>query len=194
MAGELSRRGVLGAALGAIVARFVPALPAISAVPAVAAPANLLLPAWIVGTPGEPDHEVVRALTREAAIAFRCDGCDGDDDGLVNQPGCDCYSCSEQGGYEATRVAEWDDKPVVTDGDWMAAGFETRCDRCDYEVSYDLGGRVVQGKPVCDECLTLADWRLVDSERAAEMEAEALADAAADAAQVPAPSLKSEGR
>lgn len=189
MGGELSRRGILGSALGLIVARF---LPAASVAPVAAAPAKALLPAWIVGTPGEPDHEVVRALTREAAIAFRCDDCDGDDDGLINQPGCECYACCERGNYEATRVAEWDAKPIVTDGDWMAAGFETRCDRCDYEVSYDLGGRVVQGKPVCDECLTLAEWRLVDPERAAEMEAEALADAGQ--APTPTPTLKREGQ
>ncbi|KMO18865.1 hypothetical protein [Methylobacterium indicum] len=185
MAGELSRRGVLGSALGAIAARFLPVIPA---APVVAAPTKALLPAWIVGTPGEPDHEVIRALTREAAIALRCDECEGDDDGLTDQPDCECEFCTSNRGYEATRVPAWDAKCIVTDGDWLAAGFDANCARCGEQTSRDDGGEIVQGKPVCGCCLTLADWRLIDPERAAEMEADALADAA------PTPTLKREGR
>lgn len=185
MAGELSRRGVIGSALGAIITHFLPAIPA---APAAAAPAQAPLLAWIVGTPGEPDHEVVHAATREAAIAFRCDGCEGDDDGVVNAPGCECYACTEQGGYEATRVPEWDGKRDVTDAEWMAAGFETMCSRCGYEASRDEGGRVVRDKPVCGCCMTTADWRLVEPEVADELEAEALE------AQAPTPTLKREGQ
>lgn len=48
------------------------------------------------------------------------------------------------------------------------AGF---CARCDAPVYADDDGSVqlVDGKPVCDDCMTLDDWDIVDPEFAAEL-------------------------
>lgn len=173
--GRLSRRALL---LGTSAVAVAAALPAAQIAPAAAKVAKPPLPTWIVGTPGEWDHEVIRAATREAAIAFRAEGCEFEDDpdeeeGLGG-PNCVCEDCTARGGYEATRVPQWDGRPVnsIGGGDWLDIGNEAICSRCDYETAKESGGHNIGGKAVCEDCMTLADWDIVDPERAAELRAE----------------------
>lgn len=173
----ISRRGFL---LGTSAVAVAAALPGVPAAPAVAKVAAAPLPTWIVGTPGEWDHEVIRAATREAAIAFRAEACDFEDDPDADPnngdggPSCECYACTDRSGYEATRVAAWDGRPKgsITDCDWLEAGFDARCDRCDDVATQEDNGRNVSGKAICGDCMTLADWDIVDPEYAAELRAE----------------------
>lgn len=173
---NLSRRAFLASASAAAVVAGLPAGASVSVAPIAPTP-KPLLPAWIVGTPGEWDHEVIRAATREAAIAFRAEECDFADDPDPEDggggPDCDCEACTARGGYEATRVEAWDQKPSesITSGDWLKAEFCANCERCGYETDFE-NGCSVGTKAVCHDCMTLADWEIVDPEYAAEMRAE----------------------
>lgn len=171
----ISRRSLL---LGTSAVAVAAALPAVQAAPAVAKVAKPPMPTWIVGTPGEWDHEVIRAATREAALLLRCDECEfadePDEEEGLGGPNCECEFCIARHGYEATRVPSMDGKPVeqIGSGDWLDAKFCANCERCSYETDFDCGGHNVGGKAVCEDCMTLADWDIVDPERAAELRAE----------------------
>jgi hypothetical protein len=175
---ELSRRALLASAGAAAVVAGLPAGASVPVAPIVKA-VKPPLPTWIVGTPGEWDHEIIRAATRELAVHLRCDECEGEDDeDFAGPDGCECEPCLARGGYEATRVPGWDGRPKdsIGSGDWLAIGNEARCERCSYETCEDSGGRNVAGKAICEHCMTLADWDIVDPERAAEIREE-MADA-----------------
>lgn len=172
----LHRRTFLALTGAAVAATTMPyAAPPVSAV-AGALPAKPPMPTWIVGTPGEGDHYVIRAATREAAIRFRAEECEmapADEDFVADGP-CECCTCTESAGFESTRVQAWDGKPEyqITDGDWVDAGFDSTCARCSYEASQREGGRNVNGKAICADCMRIADWEIVDPEYAAELRAE----------------------
>lgn len=173
----ISRRALL---LGTSAVAVAAALPAVQVAPVAAKVAKPPMPTWIVGTPGEWDHEVIRAATREAAVRLRCEECefegspDADPASGEGGPECECEACYESRGFEATRVPEWDGRSAdsIGGGDWLVVGREALCDRCGYETSADACGHNVGGKAVCEDCLTLADWDIVDPERAAELRAE----------------------
>lgn len=189
MAGELSRRGVMGVALGAIFARFLPAMSAAPVAAAVAPTSTAPLLTWIVGTPGEWNHQVIRAPDLKTALWLRAEECE--DDGT--DPDCCCDACMDGRGLEATRVPAWDGKPEdsITSGDWLRANFGAACSRCGEETDGIDAGHAVGPEAVCECCMTLADWRIIDPDYAAEMEAEALADAV----DTPAPSqTRGEGQ
>lgn len=177
MADRLTRRGLL---IGSSAVAVAAALPSITA-PVVAKAAKAPLPTWIVGTPGESDFEVIRAATREAAIRFRAEACEFDDDPDADPASgeggeaCECCACTDRGGYEATRVAAWDGRPEasITNGDWVDVGFDGICDRCGDPASRDDNGHNIGGKAICGDCMTLADWEIVNPEYAAELRAEA---------------------
>lgn len=63
--------------------------------------------------------------------------------------------------------------------DYHRAGWGYVCDRCGGEP---VGGdwEVVDGVPVCNDCMTLDEWRVVNPKYAAEMEEEARLDALTD--------------
>lgn len=190
MSASLHRRTFLALSGAAVAATTMPyAAPPISAAVDVL-PTKPPIPTWIVGTPGEADAEVVRAITREAAILFRAEECEVVESGDKPFEDCDCGACTARWGYEATRISAWDGKPEdsITSEDWMKAGFETTCDRCGYECSYDAGDHAIDGKAVCDDCMTLADWDVVHPERAAELRAEMEDEAS------PSPSSMEAGR
>lgn len=172
-AGAVSRRGFLTTASAAALVAGLPAGARVPVAP-IAKAVKPPLPTWIVGTPGEWDHQIVRALTREAAVRLRCDDCEGEDDeDFAGPDGCECEPCLARGGYEATRVPEWDGRPEksIGSGDWLARGSEALCERCGYETNPEYGHNV-SGKAVCEDCMTLADWDIVDPERAAEIREE----------------------
>ncbi|WP_345820409.1 hypothetical protein ABC766_00060 [Methylobacterium fujisawaense] len=180
----LSRRSFLAAAGAAATVAGLPAGASVPVAP-VAKAVKPPLPTWIVGTPGEWDHEIIRAASREAAVLMRCDDCEGaDDEDFAGPDGCECEPCLARSGYEATRVPEWDGRPEssIGSGDWLDRGSEAICSRCDYETAKEMGGWNINGKAVCEDCMTLADWDIVDPERAAELRAD-MAEDEAEAAQ-----------
>lgn len=162
---DISRREVL---LGAIAVTAAAALPTI---PAPAAMAPEALPAWAVGTPGEFNFQHIVAKTaEEAEKIFRAEWCDDSCEGEEDAPCGACDACCLE--VNATRVEIWDGKKDTTSGDWLEAGMGTYCARCSYECFADNGAKPVNGEAVCEECMTLADWDIIDPEHAAELRAE----------------------
>ena len=168
---ELSRRDLLiGAAAVAAVAN-IPTLPAMAA-------SAEVIPAWVVGTPGEFDWQHIIARTEEEARRFfaaevvggetACEEGGADD--------CDCEFCQSFNGVEAERKPMWDGKSYdgITPGDWLRSGTGHICSRCSYETFREEGGHGVGNEAVCEECMTLADWDIVDPGRAAEIREDAL--------------------
>lgn len=156
---------------------FLAASAASAAVATIPASATVALPqppmlAWIVGTPGEYDWQHVVGRTAEDAIKnFVCEQIGGDGCEEGGAPDCDCEWCYTINGLEAERKAAWDGKESVSAGDWIRSGVGHICSRCGYETSPDEGGRGLGDEAVCEECMTLVDWDIVDPERAAEIRA-----------------------
>lgn len=165
---NVSRREALLIGAGAVAALAVPSSAAIATTPSVAAP----LPAWIVGTPGEFDWQHVVSQTAEEAIRnYCCEKIGGDGCEEGGAPDCDCEWCCTIGSLEAERKAMWDGKDKVSPGDWLRSGTGHICSRCGYETFPEENGHGVGDEAVCEECMTLADWDIVDPERAAEIRA-----------------------
>jgi hypothetical protein len=163
---QLSRRELLiGAAAMAAVAN-------IPTLPDVAAPTEII-PAWAVGTPGEFNWQHIVARTaEEAERIFRAEWCDDSCEGEEEAPCGECDACTLD--IDATRVKAWDGKTDIFSADWLDAGLGTYCSRCSYECFADNGAKNVNGEAVCEECMKLADWDIVDPEYAAELRDEAL--------------------
>jgi hypothetical protein len=165
----LSRRDILVGAAAIAATASIPTLPAIAESATVA---KDVIPAWIVGTPGEFDWQHVGGRTAEEAIRnFVCETVGGDGCEEGNEPDCDCEWCYAIIGLEAERKPMWDGKSDVTPGDWLRSGTGHVCSRCSYETFPEEGGHPVGDEAVCEECMTLADWDIADPERAAEIRA-----------------------
>lgn len=173
---NLTRREILKRA-GAVAA--VTALP--SVVPVIsAAPSAPPMLAWVVGTPGEFNWQFVRAPSEheaklewlsEDSCEMVCEEVDSAD--LEKLPeDCDCEFCSRYHDIGADRTPTFDGHPTLSPADWLNAGIGHLCCRCGYETCRDGGGRAVGNDAVCEDCLTLADWDIIDPERAAEKRAE----------------------
>ena len=79
----------------------------------------------------------------------------------LNPCGCD---------LAAQRVPAWDDKTVIAgDTDWWEAGFGAYCSRCSYETHPDNGGELIHDQIVCQDCLTLADYKVCSPDHYAEL-------------------------
>lgn len=166
--GRLSRRDLL---IGAATVAAVTGIPILSA----GAPPEVI-PAWVVGTEGEFDWQHVVARTKREAIRIFASDTGNDDfeeecDHDEYQDGCDC--CEALGPFDAERKPMWDGKQDVTPGDWLRSGTGHICSRCSYETFREVGGHGVGDEAVCAECMTLADWDIVDPEHAAEIRREA---------------------
>lgn len=139
-----------------------------------AAPAELI-PAWVVGTPGEFDWQHIIAKTEDQARRFFAAEVIGGDPACEEGglPDCECDFCEKLGQVEAERKPMWDGKPYnsITPGDWLRSGTGHICSRCSYETFREEGGHGVGNEAVCEECMTLADWEIVDPEHAAELRA-----------------------
>jgi hypothetical protein len=167
---NLSRREVF---IGAAAVVAAASIPAISAIPAAAAPAELI-PAWVVGSEGEFNWQHVVARTERQALRFfaqECGDYEEDCDHDSHQDDCDC--CDAIASYTAERKPMWDGKREgeITPGDWLRSGTGHVCSRCSYETFPEEGGHGVGNEAVCEECMELADWDIVDPERAAEIRA-----------------------
>lgn len=166
----LTRRLVLAAAAATAASA---AIPAGAAIVAPAPAATPLLPAWIVGTEGEFDYQMVRAATQAEALAIRVTEvsghktctCDTGEAGV-------CDYCYYDGHFDAIRVEDFDTLAEPTGGDWIRAGYGYHCSRCGYETFPETGGIALGDEAICEECMTLADWDIVDPQRAAELRAD----------------------
>lgn len=165
---DLSRRQILVGAAAVAAASAIPATvaPAIEA----AAPAEII-PAWAVGTPGEFNWQHIVARTaEEAERIFRAewigDNCEDEEDG----PCGECDACCLD--VEATRVKSWDGLGTTTSADWLRADMGSCCTRCGSESHKDAGAQIVGEDAICEDCLTLADWGIIDPKHAAELRAE----------------------
>lgn len=170
----ITRREALTLAIGAAAVAAIPAAP----IEASIMPAAPSMPAWVVGTPGEFDWQFSLGRTAEEAIHnYVCEavGGDGCEDG--GEPDCDCEWCDKIRGVEAERKPMWDGKrdEDITPGDWIRSGTGHLCSRCSYETFPEEGGHGVGKEAVCSECMTLADWDIVDPAHAAELRANDLA-------------------
>lgn len=166
---NLSRREILIGVAAVAAAASVPA------VPVVARPAEII-PAWVVGSDGEFNWQHIIARTERQALRFfaqECGDYEEDCDHSEYQDGCEC--CEAIGSYMAERKPMWDGKRYndITPGDWLRSGTGHVCSRCSYETFPEEGGRGVGDEAVCSDCMTLADWDIVDPQHAAELRAEA---------------------
>lgn len=146
----------------------------------VAAPmAKPVLPAWIVGSPDEFDWQLVRAATSDDALRERVTDYTGmsacEPDRLEDE--CQCEFCYYTRAFEVERVPSFDAIAEPTPGDWIRSGSGHACSRCSYETFRDADGHGVGDEAVCEECMTLADWDIVDPEYAAELRADLEDDA-----------------
>lgn len=75
---------------------------------------------------------------------------------------------------DAERKPKWDNI-IVTGGDatWFNAGMGAGCSRCSEESFADNGDYVVGSNIVCQGCMTIADYEIVDPEHAAELREDA---------------------
>lgn len=140
----------------------------IPTLPSLAAPTKII-PAWAVGTPGEFNWQHIVAETAERAERlFRNENCDFECE--EGSPCGECEGCTLD--VEAERKPIWDGKSSLTSADWLRGGSGTYCARCNYETFPEGDGHPVGDEAVCHDCMTLADWDIVDPERAAEIRAD----------------------
>jgi hypothetical protein len=169
---KVTRRHALQLGAAALTAAIVPATTAIAQAPT-------LLPAWFVGTAGEWDWEFVRGATEQDAIlnylGERGLGitCEAVEEGEPVPPeDCDCEVCMVIGRVDAERKTGLDNVRNPTKAQMFENGLGQYCDRCDYEAYPNESGYVVGSEVVCSDCMTIADWDVVDPERATELRAE----------------------
>lgn len=180
----ISRRQALKLGAAAVAASALPT--ATSIVESIAAPETRpLLPAFVVGTPGEYDWEFIRAATEDEAIIqwleqskiAVTDECEAETCRCKDWRSATACEHFGQPDIEANRAEALDAIENPTPGDWMRAGFGYECSRCRHETHADDGGRGVGDEAVCEDCMTLADWEIVDPERARDMREEMEDDA-----------------
>lgn len=172
---ELSRRDLLVGVAAVAAAASIPEMPAMAAAPT--APAEVL-PAWVVGSDGEYNWQHIIARTERQARRFfaqECGDYEEDCDHETHQENCDCCEAIAQ--YDAERKPMWDGKHEgdISPGDWLRSGSGHVCSRCSCETFPGDGGHAVDDEAVCEDCMTLPDWDIVDPSRAAEIRAD-LAD------------------
>jgi hypothetical protein len=168
---DINRRQALAMGIGAVAAAAMPTSLAAAPITEAAKPE---LVAWMVGTPGEFDWQMIRARTYQEAIReFACEavGGEGCEDDEAGPDGCgDCEFCYAMGA-EAERQPAWDGKDHVTSADWLRAGMGTICARCRDEVYVEDNGLIVGDSGIHEGCMTLADWDIADPAKAAAIRA-----------------------
>jgi hypothetical protein len=172
----MNRRELLALSAAAVATAAVPLVGAESVV----ATASQPLPVWLVGEPGEFNWQAIRAKTAEEARKWwACEhvGFDDCEQGGEIKANCDCELCIAFNSADADRKPQLDSLNEITPGDWLRVGSGHVCSRCSYETFPDEGGKAVGNEAVCADCMTLADWDIVDPDRAAEIRAEAADDA-----------------
>lgn len=163
----LNRRELLSFSAATMVAAIVSAGPT-AAVTSVSAPTDLK--AWAVGTPGDFDWQHIVAETEDQARRyFAAEVCGGDEFCEEGAQDCDCEFCASYWSCEAERKPMWDGIETPSAGDWLRGGMGTYCSRCGHETFPQEEGRAIGDEAVCESCMTLTDWDIIDPERAGEI-------------------------
>jgi len=169
----MNRRELLLGSTALIISVNIPAIE-ISAKPEV-------IPAWIVGTPGEFNWQHIIAKTAEKAERiFRDENCEFECE--EGSPCGECYGCTMEVIAERKPILDGIVNP--TPADWLRAGSGTYCSRCSYETSPEENGHPVADEAVCEECMTIADWDVIDPKHAADLREEEKARGEAIAARM----------
>lgn len=145
--------------LGSVAVAGAALVPTAAAAAPVAVP-PVLHPVWAVGTEEGRDWILTRAPTLKDAIAeWRS----------VNGDYCECdpetdETCDDCRHPEGHRVKSLDDKLETTGRNKACyiAGWMGECDRCGWDECDPSDYQVLDAtdERVCDECMTLADWRV----------------------------------
>ncbi len=150
-------------------------VPTVAAAAPVAVSPPVIHPVWAVGTEGGRDWQLLRAPALEDAIAewrgIWGDPCDCDPE---NE---DCEDCCAK--PEAFRVKALDDKLETTARNRAhhIAGWMGTCERCNWDECDPSDYNVLpDDELVCDECMTLADWRVTNPKHYEELCDELLTD------------------
>lgn len=176
---KLTRRHLVAGAAAVAVAPIVPA----QAFPG--APPAPLFPAWQVGVEDGMNWRVIFAETAERALQlFReeiglCEGCDGLRCAELDTEG-DC----EHSGLEARQASakiippsEHEGETAISNEEMRRLGWSHHCDRhhdvCD---DWQIVTRGKKSEIVCDDCMEIEDWEIVDPEYARELRLEEAAD------------------
>lgn len=160
------------------------AMPSAGAIANFAPPLEATTPklvGWSVGSEGSMNWYPIFAETEEAAIAEWVDIAGVCSDCPRSTPGstdvCECYP-----DITADRSRAFDEyattcEPVPDVAKHRAGWCNIDCSRCghtsDETVSYDVA-EDVDGQVVCHDCMTIADWRIVDPSHADELLSEEL--------------------
>lgn len=178
---KATRREFLSGAVALAAAEAMPFGPALGA-PIAVVPIEAPTFAFVVGTPGEHDGQFVRAHNAREALekwiderwSYGPEGPSADRE----CPHCEALPCTCDVNKLVTRVPAWDAfDGEPTSGDWIDRGFGHICERCNYEIGDSSDGYNVRGEAVHSDCMELADWKLVDPERYAEIVEEMMTDA-----------------
>jgi hypothetical protein len=187
---QLNRRQLMIGAAVSAVAATVP----VSA--AVATPAPPLL-GWAVGQEDKLNWKLIFAESRTEAIrewatleygSECCEDCGrnfvtGAIDPEHDDEDCTCR-CFELHVNREKHLDKYAGAEKVPESAKYAAGWVMECDRCGYGhdsafPAYDHGRMLDDDTYVCDECITLDEWKAIDPEYHAEL----IEDAAAEAAE-----------
>jgi hypothetical protein len=145
------------------------AVPIVASIPAAAVAAIVtevpLSKAWMVGTPGEYDWQAVWADTVGEARRIYGEERGTYTDGLCDD--CESADCVCEH-LSVRREPRWDGRGAVSSGDWIDVGYGAFCERCGNETGAD-DAYSIGGDAVCCDCMELADWKIADPERYAEM-------------------------
>lgn len=185
-----TRRDVIRGGAAIVAATLVPAVPVGVVALAEAAPAAPML-AWAFDIRGGDYRSTVIAPNAKTAHAMMIDehfDCDLADDCprriYGNKAECtvdDC-NCDDSGMGQVERDKHLDAAAArgeITIEDYHAAGWGYVCARCGDEP---MGGdwEPVDGDPVCNDCITIDEWRKINPKHAAELEQDALLDGMTD--------------
>ena len=185
----LSRREALKGIVAAPLASALP-VAAVAGVLPVAEPVAPML-AWAFDIRYGDYRDTVIAATKEEAharmIAEHFD-CDLDDKcprrtlGIEDEctiEDCNCTDCGLSSVEREPRLDAAASRGEITMDDYRSAGWGMVCNRCGGEP---MGGdwEVVEGSPVCNECMTLGEWDVVNPKYAAELREDARIEAMTD--------------
>lgn len=196
-----SRRDFLKAVSGAAVGAVVP-LPVVAEAVTAAAPAAARLGFFISEAFGMQSTAITWASSKQEALLNAAldhlmidDACprmklDFDTECEIEDCEC-CEMPSVKDVVRAPMFDEFKDEREITPTAFHKAGFGQRCIHCDAADHYnwdewtDFGEyKIIDGQPVCHECMTYGDWLKIDPKYAEELLDEMLTEEYGEAIDV----------